>query len=165
MVFCNTQNITDFVAKNLNFNGIRALAIHGGFSQAKRNRTLEDFKAQNIRVLVCTDVAARGLDIKGVSHVYNYDIPKEAKQYIHRIGRTARAGKEGKAVNILSSRDHDNFRRVLAEHSDMNIPKEKTPFIEHSKVVRNDQGHFGQRSGPRHFGSDRRSHFGERRRY
>ncbi|MCX6706846.1 MAG: DEAD/DEAH box helicase, partial [Candidatus Woesearchaeota archaeon] len=89
MVFCNTQKTTDFVANNLQVAGISAQAIHGGLSQAKRNRVMEQFHAKRVYVLVCTDVAARGLDIKGVSHVYNYDIPKESKQYIHRIGRTA----------------------------------------------------------------------------
>src|SRR3989344_482943 len=86
MVFCNSQNTTDFVARNLTMSGVNALAIHGGFSQAKRNSTMESFHSKEVAVLVCTDVAARGLDIKGVTHVYNYDIPKDSKQYIHRIG-------------------------------------------------------------------------------
>jgi ATP-dependent RNA helicase DeaD len=167
MVFCNTQKITDFVEQNLKANGIAAQAIHGGFSQAKRSRTMDAFKAQNIRVLVCTDVAARGLDIKNVTHVYNYDIPKEAKQYIHRVGRTARAGTDGKAINILSSRDHDNFRRVLREHSDMNIVKVQTPHVEQVRVTRTEQSSFGRGfhrgSGSRHFGSDRPRRFGSDR--
>ncbi|MBI2110425.1 DEAD/DEAH box helicase [Candidatus Woesearchaeota archaeon] len=133
MVFCNTQHATDFVAKNLRFLGINALAIHGGFSQAKRNRAMEQFHAKRINVLVCTDVASRGLDIKGVSHIYNYDVPKESKQYIHRIGRTARAGKEGIAITLLSERDHDNFRRVLDENN-IKVKKEKTPYVERINV-------------------------------
>jgi ATP-dependent RNA helicase DeaD len=169
MVFCNTQKITDFVEQNLKSNGIAAQAIHGGFSQAKRSRTMDAFKSQNIKVLVCTDVAARGLDIKNVTHVYNYDLPKEAKQYIHRVGRTARAGEEGKAINILSSRDHDNFRRVLKEHSDMNIVREQTPHVEQVRVTRTDNhGSFGRGfhrgSGPRHFGHNREQrHWSQRR--
>lgn len=133
MVFCNTQKNTDFVARNLKALGINALAIHGGFTQAKRNKTMEDFHNKNVNVLVCTDVAARGLDIKGVSHVYNYDIPKESKQYIHRVGRTARAGSEGIAINVLSSRDHDNFSRVLRDN-EMDIPKETTPEFSRVKI-------------------------------
>ena len=133
MVFCNTQHATDFVAKNLRFLGINALAIHGGFSQAKRNRAMEQFHAKRISVLVCTDVASRGLDIKGVSHIYNYDVPKESKQYIHRIGRTARAGKEGIAITLLSERDHDNFRRVLDENH-IKVKKEKTPYVERVNI-------------------------------
>jgi ATP-dependent RNA helicase DeaD len=109
MIFCNTRRNTDFVAKNLKENGVTAQAIHGGMEQNKRNRVIKSFDNSNINVLVCTDVAARGLDIQDISHVYNYDITPDAKDYIHRIGRTARAGKEGIAINILASRDYDNF--------------------------------------------------------
>ena len=133
MVFCNTQNNTDFVAKNLRYNGIEAIGIHGGLSQAKRNWTMEEFHSKKISVLVCTDVAARGLDIKGVSHIYNYDIPKESKQYVHRIGRTARAGKEGKAINILTKRDHDNFSRISRDYN-FQITKEERPYIERVRI-------------------------------
>ena len=129
MVFCNSQRTTDIVATNLKRVGVDALPIHGGFSQAKRNSVMKQFHAGKVHVLVCTDVAARGLDIGGVSHVYNYDVPKEGKQYIHRIGRTARAGREGKAITILTSRDHDNFRRVLREN-DVSITKEVVPTVE-----------------------------------
>jgi ATP-dependent RNA helicase DeaD len=129
MVFCNTQRNTDFVANNLKTAGINALAIHGGHSQDKRNRTMEKFNSQKINVLVCTDVAARGLDIKGVSHVYNYDAPKDGKDYIHRIGRTARAGKQGKVINIVASRDYENFGKIM-EAKEFNITKEETPEVE-----------------------------------
>ncbi len=133
MVFCNTRRNADFVSKNLKFAGIDALAIHGGFSQEKRTRTMEHFNSQKTFVLVCTDIAARGLDIKGVSHVYNYDIPKDSKDYIHRIGRTARAGKEGKAISLLSQRDFDNFREVLKNH-EITIKQEPTPRIERVRI-------------------------------
>jgi ATP-dependent RNA helicase DeaD len=117
MVFCNTRDNTDFVANNLGRNGIDAMAIHGGLSQEKRNRIMEKFHTGRVLVLVCTDVAARGLDIKNVSHVYNYDIPKTSQEYIHRIGRTARAGNEGVAINLVADRDYENFRRVLEDDS------------------------------------------------
>jgi ATP-dependent RNA helicase DeaD len=130
MVFCNTQRNTDFVAKNLENNGIDALAIHGGLSQDKRNRVMQMFHSNKVCVLVCTDVAARGLDIKGVSHIYNYDIPNEPNQYVHRIGRTARAGKDGIAINILASRDYDNFAGVKKLNYDMTIEKKELPEIE-----------------------------------
>ncbi|HEX7627904.1 MAG TPA: DEAD/DEAH box helicase [Candidatus Methanoperedens sp.] len=126
MVFCNTKRNTDKVTKNLRFSGIDALAIHGGLTQNKRNDVMERFHTGKFCVLVCTDVAARGLDIRGVSHVYNYDIPRESKQYIHRIGRTARAGAEGKAINILSRTDYDNFGRVLKENG-VQITEEPLP--------------------------------------
>jgi ATP-dependent RNA helicase DeaD len=128
MVFCNTRKNTDFVANNLKAAGIDALAIHGGLTQDKRDRVMQRFHAQNVCVLVCTDVAARGLDIPGVSHIYNYDIPKDSNDYIHRIGRTARAGEEGRAINILASRDHDSFRRVMRLR-DVTITEERLPDV------------------------------------
>src|SRR3989344_3956088 len=129
MVFCNTQRNTDFVARNLQASGINAMAIHGGHSQDKRKMTMEKFHSKDVDVLVCTDVAARGLDIKGVSHVYNYDVPKEPNQYIHRIGRTARAGAEGKAVTVLGSRDYDNFDR-LQRKEEVTITRLENPEVE-----------------------------------
>ncbi|MBT4334506.1 DEAD/DEAH box helicase [archaeon] len=133
MVFCNTRHNTDFIAKNLTALGIDAEAIHGGFTQKKRNNILKKFHTQKVLTLVCTDVAARGLDIPNVSHVYNYDIPTDPKDYVHRIGRTARAGKEGKAISILVSRDHENFGRVLQEKN-VDIPELETPQVEHAVI-------------------------------
>ncbi len=135
MVFCNTRGNADFVAKNLQNNGINARVIHGGLDQKKRMRIIEDFHKKRINVLVCTDVAARGLDIKGVTHVYNYDIPKDSTEYIHRIGRTARAGREGEAINILASRDYDNFRKVMSQISGkMDIKSGKLPYINQVRI-------------------------------
>jgi len=133
MVFCNTRNNVDFVANNLKLTGVEALPIHGGFSQEKRTRIMERFHSKKVHVLVCTDVAARGLDISGVSHIYNYDIPREHKEYVHRIGRTARAGKEGKVINILTSRGYDDFSNVLKHNPKFKISKVKTPFVK--KVI------------------------------
>ncbi|MBN2459441.1 DEAD/DEAH box helicase [Candidatus Woesearchaeota archaeon] len=170
MVFCNTRINTDFVAKNLRKNGIEAMAIHGGFSQAKRNRAMDSFNSEKVYVLVCTDVAARGLDIKGVSHVYNYDIPKNSKDYIHRVGRTARAGHEGKAVSILASRDHDNFRQVQGDSS-LNIECEPLPTFERVQLnfglrrePRGGRGRDGRQGGGRYGGrGDGQSRGGPRR--
>ena len=165
MVFCNARVSVDFVANNLKAEGINAEAIHGGFSQDKRSSTMEKFHSQDVVILVCTDVAARGLDIKGVSHVYNFDLPKDSKQYVHRIGRTARAGKEGKAVSLLSREDHDNFRRIIRDYhieaKKENIPGFKkivpqwTPRPRYQRFERRDERHatkkrftarkFGQR--------------------
>jgi ATP-dependent RNA helicase DeaD len=143
MVFCNTQRNTDFVAQNLRNNDIDALAIHGGLSQEKRNRIMLEFHAQKVTVLVCTDVAARGLDIKGVSHVYNYDIPNMPDQYVHRIGRTARAGKEGKAINILASRDYDNFA-IIKKRLHFDIEREELPEVPRVNITiqRDSRGGF-----------------------
>ena len=129
MVFCNTRTNVDFVANNLKAMGIEASPIHGGFSQSRRNNVMEHFNSSKSHILICTDVAARGLDIKEVTHIYNYDLPAEAKEYIHRIGRTARAGEEGKVINIVTSRDYDNFSDVLRYNPNFKITREETPFI------------------------------------
>lgn len=112
MVFCNTRKNVDFIANNLELNGINAQAIHGGLNQNQRKKVLGKFHKGEVNVLVCTDVAARGLDIKNVSHVYNYDIPDNLTEYTHRIGRTARAGEEGKVINIVSNRDYETFSDI-----------------------------------------------------
>ncbi len=134
MIFCGTRHTTDLVAKNLQKSGMEAVAIHGGHSQNRRTAIIQDFHSGKIHILVATDVAARGLDIKGVSHIFNFDIPKSSNEYVHRIGRTARAGKSGKAISLLVDIDHDNFRRVLEDRSlnieCMPLPAfERVPFI------------------------------------
>jgi len=119
IIFCNTKIEADLLANNLKENNIRALAIHGDLSQARRDRVMEDFRRGEIKFLVATDVASRGLDIPHVSHVYNYDIPQDPDDYVHRIGRTARAGREGIAVCLLSPSDHNNMRNLHQKHPDL----------------------------------------------
>jgi len=131
IVFCATRRETDIIAKNLRRQEINVSEIHGGMKQNKRLKSLDRLKNQKTDVLVATDVAARGLDIKDVSHVYNYDVPRTSKEYIHRVGRTARAGKNGNAVTLLTSRDHDNFRRV---QSDEKLRIEQANFPQFNKV-------------------------------
>ena len=149
MVFCNTRNTTDFVVKNLRAQKIDAIAIHGGFSQNKRTDTMESFNRGKVGVLVCTDVAARGLHIDNVSHVYNFNIPNEPKDYVHRIGRTARAGKDGKVINLLCDFDYDNFSRVLNEYREFSIIKLKVPQIRRIAMIKVEKGrnnHYGRKS-------------------
>ncbi len=129
LVFCSTRRNVDVVTTNLIRIGIKVKAIHGGLDQKKRLRILNEFKDEGKGILVCTDVAARGLDIKAVSHVYNYDLPTESKDYIHRIGRTARAGKEGKAIILLASRDYIKFG-ILTRSEEFKINLEELPWIE-----------------------------------
>lgn len=129
MVFCNTRKNVDLISMNLRRFGIPSSALHGGLEQKKRSRIIYDFHSKQANVLVCTDVAARGLDIEGVTHVYNYDIPKTSEEYIHRVGRTARAGKNGMAISIVSSYDYENFRRVNVEDS-LKIEEKELPKIE-----------------------------------
>ncbi|MBN1859988.1 MAG: DEAD/DEAH box helicase [Candidatus Thermoplasmatota archaeon] len=134
IVFCGTRRESDAVSKNLARQGIRASAIHGGMKQQKRSNSLDALKTQKTKVLVATDVAARGLDIKNVTYIYNYDVPKTPTEYVHRIGRTARAGANGAAITLLTERDHDNFRRVQSNDDFMieraDIPEfRKVPFM------------------------------------
>jgi superfamily II DNA/RNA helicase len=148
MVFCNTRMIVDFIEKNLRKYGIQARAIHGGLSQAQRTRVLGDFQKEKVDVLVCTDVAARGLDVKGISHVYNYDLPPVSEDYIHRIGRTARAGDDGIAISLLSDRDYDNFRRVQMNEN-LKIERLELPKFEELQVtmIRRGGGRDGRGGG------------------
>ena len=102
IVFGRTKRRVDELTRGLKIRGFRAEGIHGDLDQNKRLRVLRDFKNGNLDVLVATDVAARGLDISGVTHVYNYDIPQDPESYVHRIGRTGRAGKTGQSITFVS---------------------------------------------------------------
>ncbi|MBS3092276.1 DEAD/DEAH box helicase [Candidatus Pacearchaeota archaeon] len=155
MVFCSTKRNADFIGKNLRKLSFDAMALHGDLSQNKRNKILEYFHKSSKFVLVCTDVAARGLDIKNVSHVYNYDSPKNNTEYIHRVGRTARAGKEGKAITILGRMDYDNFRRVLQDGS-LKITKLPTPEFERIQIKMSDHRRESGRAYGRSYGKERR---------
>lgn len=108
LVFSRTKHGADKIVKRLESNGFRAAAIHGNKSQSARTRTLERFKGNKPPVLVATDIAARGLDIRDVTHIVNYDLPETPETYVHRIGRTARAGAEGVAVSFCA-RDERKF--------------------------------------------------------
>lgn len=102
IVFGRTKRRVDELTRGLKLRGYRAEGIHGDLDQGKRLRVLRDFKNDNIDILVATDVAARGLDISGVTHVYNYDIPQDPESYVHRIGRTGRAGKHGQSITFVA---------------------------------------------------------------
>jgi ATP-dependent RNA helicase DeaD len=112
LVFCRTRLEVDEVTAMLNSRGHRAEAIHGGMSQPQRDRVMQAFRTGQTELLVATDVAARGLDIPSVSHVVNYDLPSSAEVYVHRIGRTGRAGREGAAITILDPREERLLRSI-----------------------------------------------------
>ena len=114
IVFCNRKTDVDICSKSLNKYGYQAAPIHGDLDQTKRTETLESFREGDLRILVASDVAARGLDIPSVSHVFNFDVPIQAEDYVHRIGRTGRAGREGTAIMICSNREQKNFLNVEA---------------------------------------------------
>ena len=112
IIFCNRKTDVDIVAKSLKKYGYDAAPIHGDLDQSQRTRTLESFRAGDLRFLVASDVAARGLDVPSVSHVFNFDVPSHAEDYVHRIGRTGRAGRDGKAMMICAPRDEKNFDAI-----------------------------------------------------
>ncbi|UWQ52561.1 DEAD/DEAH box helicase [Leisingera caerulea] len=105
IIFCNRKTDVDICAKSLKKYGYDAAAIHGDLDQSQRTKTLDSFRDGALRILVASDVAARGLDVPSVSHVFNFDVPGHAEDYVHRIGRTGRAGREGKAITICTPRD------------------------------------------------------------
>jgi ATP-dependent RNA helicase RhlE len=105
LVFTRTKRGADKVAKELNSNGVKSEAIHGNKSQNARERALKGFKNRTIRVLVATDIASRGIDVDKLSHVINYEIPEQAETYVHRIGRTGRAGSTGKALSFCTKEE------------------------------------------------------------
>jgi len=115
MIFCNTKDWAERLGDILWKKRFNATSIHSGLSQNKRNRVIQDFNAGKYNILVATDVASRGLHIEGVTHIINYDIPRNPKDYIHRIGRTGRAGKEGDAITLLTQLDEHLLRAVEAE--------------------------------------------------
>ncbi|WP_136634994.1 DEAD/DEAH box helicase [Pseudooceanicola onchidii] len=126
IIFCNRKTDVDITAKSLKKYGYDAAPIHGDLEQSQRMKTLDGFRDGSLRFLVASDVAARGLDIPNVSHVFNFDVPSHAEDYVHRIGRTGRAGRQGKAVMICVPRDEKNLDDIeqLVEKT---IPRLDTP--------------------------------------
>ncbi|MEJ2003205.1 MAG: DEAD/DEAH box helicase, partial [Maritimibacter sp.] len=112
IIFCNRKTDVDIVAKSLKKYGYNAEPIHGDLDQSKRMQVLQGFRDGTVRFLCASDVAARGLDVPNVSHVFNFDVPGHAEDYVHRIGRTGRAGREGRALMICEPRDEKNLDAV-----------------------------------------------------
>ncbi|WP_409433249.1 DEAD/DEAH box helicase [Litorimonas sp. RW-G-Af-16] len=137
LVFTRTKHGADRVVKRLATNGLRAMAIHGNKSQSQRQRALDAFKAGDVNIMVATDIAARGIDIDDITHVFNYELPNVAEQYVHRIGRTARARKSGKAISFVA-KDERNYLRDIEKLLGEKIPQEKQikDIDEAAKVLR-----------------------------
>ncbi|MEO7520313.1 MAG: DEAD/DEAH box helicase [Gemmatimonas sp.] len=112
IVFCRTRTEVDELSETLAARGMRADALHGGLSQDQRDRVMHKFRGKKTDLLIATDVAARGLDIKHVSHVVNFDVPADAEAYVHRIGRTGRAGRDGVAITFAEPREHRLLRNI-----------------------------------------------------
>jgi ATP-dependent RNA helicase RhlE len=112
LVFTRTKRSADRVTKQLQLAGVRSAAIHGDKSQSNRERALEGFRAGKVPVLVATDIAARGIDVDAISHVFNYDVPNVAETYVHRIGRTGRAGATGIAISFCDHEERADFLAI-----------------------------------------------------
>lgn len=158
IIFCNTKRTCEVVAKRLKINGIQADYIIGDLPQKARLRIMDDFKAGKIKCLVATDVAARGIDVNDLAMVINYDLPNEAENYVHRIGRTARAGKSGKAYTFCSEQDVYSLPAIeryiekqiparVAEESMLGEDKSEGMYIrtENYHEDYNDKSEFGRR--------------------
>lgn len=127
-IFCNRKKDVDLVAKWLKGKGYLAAALHGDMPQVKRTETLKDFKDDKVKLLVCSDVAARGIDVNNVSHVFNYDVPMTADDYVHRIGRTGRAGNKGCAWMMTTNRDEkflDAIQKLIKKEFELTDLKQK----------------------------------------
>jgi len=112
VVFTATKRDADTISDRLNIAGFNAAALHGDMHQGARNRTLSAMRRGQVQILVATDVAARGIDVPSITHVFNYDLPKFAEDYVHRIGRTGRAGRNGLAISLVNHAEHFNVRKI-----------------------------------------------------
>jgi ATP-dependent RNA helicase RhlE len=177
LVFTRTKHGANRLAKQLTLDGLNAAAIHGNKSQAARTRALADFKAGTVRVLVATDIAARGLDIDRLPHVVNYELPNVPEDYVHRIGRTARAGQDGHAVSLVCVDEHKLLRdieRVLSSEIEKQIipgyepdPRISAEPIQNGRAQRpggRNGGANKRRSGPQQNRGGPRSHSSSRQR-
>jgi len=128
MVFCRTRGEVDQLSESLSAHGYRAAALHGGLTQEQRDRVMRRFRDGTVELLIATDVAARGLDIENVSHVFNYDVPMSPDAYVHRIGRTGRAGRAGAAITFAEPRER-RFLRNIEQLTKQTINTEVVPTI------------------------------------
>jgi len=134
VVFTATKRDADVIADRLNIAGFAAAALHGDMQQGARNRTLTAMRSGQVRVLVATDVAARGIDVPTISHVFNYDLPKSPEDYVHRIGRTGRAGRNGLAISLVNHAENFSVRNI-ERYTKQQIPVEIIPGHEPKKTA------------------------------
>ncbi len=170
LVFTRTKHRADRLARQLDRQGISSGAIHGGRSQPQRQRALASFKRGSVRVLVATDVASRGIDVDRISHVINYDMPGTPEDYVHRIGRTARAGAEGTAASFMAPEEFDNLKDIerttgavipCADLEGFSYGDRLVPNPQRTAVPATKGGSNGQKQGQ---GKNRRGRQGSRKR-
>jgi len=148
LIFCNRKRDVDILNRSLKRHGLDTAALHGDMPQSKRTETLERFRNNEIRLLVCSDVAARGLDIQGMSHVFNFDVPIHAEDYVHRIGRTGRAGNEGRAFTLAAPED-GRFVQAIEQLIGRPIPPVTVEGI-HQAALSFEEGDGRRRGRPQH---------------
>ena len=163
LVFVASQHGTEHVASKLVQAGFAAVPLHGGLSQGARTQALADLKSERIRVLVATDLAARGLDIVGLSAVVNYDLPRSPVDYVHRIGRTGRAGERGVAVSFVSASTAAHFRLIEKRHQ-LVLPREQLAGFEPKEQAELARPPLGGVKGKRKSKKDKLRDAGERAR-
>ncbi len=146
IVFCNRKRDVDVVAKSLIKHGFDAAPIHGDLDQSLRTKTLDRFRANELKILIASDVAARGLDVPAVSHVFNFDVPIHADDYVHRIGRTGRAGRSGAAFMLASSRD-GKYIEAIEKITGNKLARREMMDIEVREERKSSRGEHG-RGGP-----------------
>ena len=161
IIFSATKRDADSLAHSLNNHGFAAAALHGDMTQNARNRTMLNMRRGKIRLLVATDVAARGLDITGISHIINFDLPRFAEDYVHRIGRTGRAGESGIAISFAARSDLTYLQRI-ERYMGQNLPMQVIPGLEpripvHSPVGQGNYSRPGHAAGVRSYGKNARS--------
>ena len=161
LIFCNRKRDVDILQKSLAKHGFSAGALHGDLPQPVRFATLEKFKAGDLQLLVCSDVAARGIDIGGLSHVFNFDVPIHAEDYIHRIGRTGRAGRTGHAYSIASPYDRQ-FVDAIEKLTGRSIPRFEVDGIETLEWAADDRRGRGRGRGGKPEARDGRRDHGSR---
>jgi len=149
LIFTRTKHGADKVVKGLARAGIAADAIHGNKSQNHRERVLAAFRSGEIRTLVATDIAARGIDVDGISHVVNFDLPNVPETYVHRIGRTARAGADGVAISLIAGGEEMAYLRDIEKLIRIALPREDRRTPGHRDPAPAPSPHRGGRSAPR----------------
>ena len=161
IIFCSKRSTVEVLNKNLHLQGFRSEMIHGKMRQNKRLSVMERFNKDKTNILVASSVAARGLDIKNVTHVYNYDLSDDPQEYVHRVGRTARAGESGKAITLLSQQDYKTFQAIfdIYKIGAEELPEESFPRLPFKTEPRQ---RSDRRYSPHHHSKDQANSRGQR---
>jgi len=159
IIFLATKKDADNLARELHAQGYAAAALHGDMKQSARNRTMSNMRRGKIRLLVATDVAARGIDVAGISHIINFDLPKCAEDYVHRIGRTGRAGASGIAISFASSKDFNDLIKI-ERYIGATLPKHIVPGFEPTtslrRITANKRGGWKRNTGTAGYSRDKK---------